>query len=197
MGLRCPVCGGALDQGGICSSCVSQMQPTVCVCGVCLGRYARWGGLARALKYHKQREIAPLVAGVLAAGIQKAGWPLDGVVAVPTLFWRRLSRGYNQAELLGRSLAMQLSLPYEPILIRVRYMPSQTRMAPERRRNLPQGLFRARGRVRGQWLLVDDVFTTGATFERAREALYKAGVQRVYGAFIAVRDLRALNKQCI
>jgi len=51
----------------------------------------------------------------------------------------------------------------------------------------------ARVRVEGAWLLVDDVLTSGATFLRARGALLEAGAAHVYGAFLAVRDPRALG----
>jgi len=47
--------------------------------------------------------------------------------------------------------------------------------------------------VEGAWLLVDDVLTSGATFLRARGALLEAGAAHVYGAFLAVRDPRALG----
>ncbi len=74
----------------------------------------------------------------------------------------------------------------------MRYAPSQPSRGRARHK-LPGDLFAPALRVEGAWLLVDDVLTSGATFLRAKEALKRAGADRVYGAFIAVRDPEALG----
>ncbi|AEB11838.1 ComF family protein [Marinithermus hydrothermalis] len=190
LGIACPGCGRGLDAAGLCTACRKALAPRRRGHLVFLGTYARWGGAVRALKYRGYREVARVLAPVLARGVHEAGWEITAVTAVPTLVWRRLRRGYNPAEVLAQAVAEVLERPYVPVLRRARYTPSQTRRAPQERANLPPDLFRA-APVRGDWLLVDDVWTSGATFARARDALARAGARRVYGAVIAVRNPKA------
>lgn len=150
------------------------------------------GGVVRALKYRRRFALAPLLARPLAEGIRAQGWELQGVTAVPTLLPRLLLRGYNPPELLAQEVARLLGVPYRRVLRRVRYTPSQPTRGRARGR-LPQDLFAPMLSVKGNWLLVDDVLTSGATFLRAKEALLKAGASQVYGAFLSVRDPGALG----
>lgn len=188
LGHACPGCGGRLDQPLLCSSCRRGLSPKRVrlwdMEAVYLGPYAQLGGVARALKYGGRRGLVFLLAPPLAQ--VASGWPLDGVTWVPGLFHRTLRRGYHPPEVLAQALAQHLYLPSRPLLRRARYAPSQVRA--RRRDRLPLDLFHPAGKAQGRWLLVDDVFTSGATFLRAREALLKAGVEGVYGAFIALKE---------
>ncbi|MEZ0320773.1 MAG: ComF family protein [Thermus sp.] len=192
LGHACPGCGGKLDAPLLCSACRQGLKAFASGEMVYLGLYGRVGGMVRALKYGRRFGLAPLLAEPLAEAVLAQGWGLSGVTAVPTLLPRLVVRGYNPPELLGRILAARLGLPYLRVLRRVRYTPSQPTRVRARRR-LPEDLFVPVLRVEGSWLLVDDVLTSGATFLRAKEALLKAGANRVYGAFLAVRDPGALG----
>ncbi|APD08684.1 MULTISPECIES: ComF family protein [Thermus] len=192
LGHACPGCGGRLDEPFLCAACREGLRAWAQGDSVYLGLYGRVGGLVRALKYGRRFGLAPLLARPLAEGVLAQGWALSGVTAVPTLLPRLLRRGYNPPELLAKELARRLHLPYRRVLVRVRYAPSQPTRGRGRAK-LPPGLFVPKGRVEGAWLLVDDVLTSGATFLRAKEALLQAGAERVYGAFLAVRDPAALG----
>ncbi|MDW8017265.1 MAG: ComF family protein [Thermus sp.] len=192
LGHLCPGCGDRLDRPLLCSRCRAGLGAFAAGEMVYLGLYGRVGGLARALKYGRRAGLAPLLARPLAEGVRAQAWALEGVTAVPTLLPRLLWRGYNPPELLAREVARLLGLPYRRVLSRVRYAPGQPTRGRGRGR-LPPDLFAPRARVEGAWLLVDDVLTSGATFLRAREALLRAGASRVYGAFLAVRDPKALG----
>ncbi|WP_287930367.1 ComF family protein [Thermus sp.] len=192
MGHTCPGCGGKLDAPLLCSTCRQGLKAFAAGEMVYLGLYGRVGGMVRALKYGRRFGLAPLLAEPLAEAVLAQGWGLSGVTAIPTLLPRLVVRGYNPPELLGRILAARLGLPYLRVLRRARYTPSQPTRGRARRR-LPEDLFVPVLRVEGSWLLVDDVLTSGATFFRAKEALLKAGANRVYGAFLAVRDPGALG----
>lgn len=192
LGHLCPGCGGRLDAPLLCARCREGLRAFAAGEMVYLGLYGRVGGLARALKYRRRFGLAPLLARPLAAGVRERGWELAGVTAVPTLLPRLLLRGYNPPELLAEEVARLLRLPYRRVLRRVRYAPGQPARGRSRP-HLPGDLFAPRARVAGAWLLVDDVLTSGATFQRAKEALLRAGASRVYGAFLAVRDPSALG----
>ena len=124
------------------------------------------------------RHLAEAVAEIL--GDELAGF--DAVVPVPLHWRRRLARGYNQAERIGRPLAGLLGLPLLCALSRRRATPPQSRLGREERLGNLRRAFRVPrpGQVRGlSLLLVDDVATTGATLDVAATALKNAGAAAV------------------
>jgi ComF family protein len=89
-------------------------------------------------------------------------------------------RGYNQSERIAAALGSCLDLPMETgLLQRVRETPTQTALTPEARHANVAGAFRADSVAGLQLVLVDDVFTTGATLAAAGAALMEAGAARV------------------
>ncbi|PZA08053.1 MULTISPECIES: ComF family protein [unclassified Meiothermus] len=193
LGLRCPGCGGDPDASGLCRGCRSELEWQQAYGVLFLGSYRRWGRLSRSIKYGGRRDVVKLIAQEWAKGIAYQGWKLEGITAVPTLLHRRIQRGYNQAELLGRALAEAAGLPYRNVLSRLRYAPSQTRRVGAERAALPADTFVPRQSVSGAWLLVDDVITSGSTFRLARNSLLEAGAWQVYGACIAVKSAKVLQ----
>lgn len=73
---------------------------------------------------------------------------------------------------------MRWELPVEPLLVRTGPLRPQRGLARDERARNVRGAFRAR-ETRGSVLLVDDVYTTGATVTAAASALRRAGVARV------------------
>jgi ComF family protein len=188
LGLRCPGCGKSLDQATLCKACEAELVPRHVPNFVYLGSYQRFGNLGRAIKYRGHRDLAALAGRKLALGVRQADWPVGGVCAVPTLFFRQIQRGYNQAELIAQAAAKELGMPYRAVLARAAYSKSQTQKTLSERMELPEDTFVVKARVSGVWLLVDDVVTTGTTFARARSSLLDAGAAKVFGAAIAVKS---------
>jgi predicted amidophosphoribosyltransferase len=128
----------------------------------------------------KERGARPLatVAAVLLAG-RLPRPAADVITYIPPDGDRSLRRGHQPAEGLARELGVLWDLPVAPLLARRRRVSRQTGLAREERRRNVRRAFSARGPVDGGVLLVDDVYTTGATVSSAATALRAAGAARV------------------
>jgi predicted amidophosphoribosyltransferase len=101
------------------------------------------------------------------------------VVFVPGDTDRKLERGHHAAERLARELGPLWDLPVRPLLTRARGSPRQRGLTQrERRRNVADA-FLAHGGMPARIVLVDDVYTTGATANAAASALRKEGARSV------------------
>lgn len=108
------------------------------------------------------------------------------LVPIPLGATRQRSRGYNQSAVLAESLGRLFRLPVaRAALRRRRDTATQTALTPEERRANLAGAFVAEGAPPRQPVLVDDVFTTGATLAEAAAALLAAGAARVSGVTFA------------
>ncbi|MFQ5789289.1 MAG: ComF family protein [Acidobacteriota bacterium] len=105
------------------------------------------------------------------------------VVPVPLHRRRRRQRGYNQAELLARTVAALAGVPLRRgVLSKIKPRPPQAELSAKARLTNAVGAYHARlpAWLRGRdVLLVDDVFTTGATAEACARALLTAGAASV------------------
>jgi ComF family protein len=148
-----------------------------------------WRSVIHAFKYNGQHTLA----GTLAAQFPTIPHlPPDAIVApVPLHPNRRRWRGYDQAALLAEALAERLGLTFTiDALARVRDTRPQVGLnKTERQRNV-EGAFRADSRlVEGRpVVLVDDVFTTGATLAAGAAALHKAGAAKIWAVALACAD---------
>jgi ComF family protein len=147
------------------------------------------------LKYGGKAEIAPLLARYLVTAFAQPPWPqlrpqIDGVTPVPLHPQRLAERGYNQAELLARAFCQAVGLPLRPQwLERQRFTHSQVGLtALERRENVVDA-FIASAEVRGRTLLLmDDVYTTGATLHACAKAALHAGARQLFALALAAPD---------
>ncbi len=178
---RCPLCGGPLDTPlELCRECVQERRPWVAA--VCAFPYhGPVGDWLRALKYGGQLAFVPPLAREMAHAWETYGRDrLDAQLVVPIpLHWRRIrERGFNQAGVLAEALSRELKIPYGEVLCRPLNTGHQARLKGESRRRNLRNAFRLRSGkdVRGlRILVVDDVFTTGATLTAACQALLDAG----------------------
>lgn len=131
--------------------------------------------LVARLKYRNARGSVPFLARGMAAVVEDE---VDLVTWAPTTPARLRSRGFDQARLLARAVAVGLLVPCRPLLRR-RPGPPQTGRDAVARHAGP--VFLARRPVDGRRiLLVDDVVTTGATVGAAARALREAGAAEVH-----------------
>ncbi len=107
----------------------------------------------------------------------------DVLIPVPIHGIRRRERGFNQAELIAESLAAQLSLPINKhLLVRHTFKSSQTKLSrSERKANLLKTFSHnpKASMNQSRMLLVDDVFTTGATSSACAQILMDSGASKV------------------
>jgi ComF family protein len=138
----------------------------------------------QALKYDNTRLIAEPLGKRLTHQVRAQGWSFDMIIPVPLHSQRKRDRGYNQSELLASCVADEMKIPLVTDAIeRTRLTRSQVGLsATERRLNLKDAFTGNPDRVSGKTiLLIDDVYTTGATLSGCAQALLDAGAAAVYG----------------
>jgi ComF family protein len=141
--------------------------------------------LVHALKYRDRLDLAPMMALWMAragaAVIERA----DLILPVPLHRSRLFGRRFNQSAELARAIASRTELRYAPsALIRVKRTERQVGLGQRARQENVRGAFRVtengKTLVFGQHvLLVDDVYTTGATVNACARALKRAGAAEV------------------
>lgn len=143
------------------------------------------GALRRALtqlKYSHKAKIAQPLGQWLGLAWSETQRHRPWVIPIPLHYNRQQERGYNQAALIARSFCHTTGLTlFEQGLIRIRATEAQFNLAPVERssnveqafqlgENLPQALFQK------PIVLVDDIYTTGATVRAATQTLQAAGI---------------------
>jgi ComF family protein len=145
-------------------------------------KYEGWSRVAEAMA-QSMRALEPLTPGVC-------------LIPVPLGARRLRARGYNQSECIATALGACSGLSIRADLLRrVRETPTQTALTPEARHANVAGAFGAGAVVGLHLVLVDDVFTTGATLAAAGAALIGAGAARVEAVTFAraVVDLTGMS----
>ncbi len=142
-------------------------------------------------KYHGRQEYGAFYAREWAARYaqQAAAFGVQAVTGVPVHPARRLERGYDQAEVFGRALARELGLPYAAGLLmrRKRTAPQKELGRWERWMNLQEAFGPGRSDCPYEAvLLVDDIYTTGATLEACSRVLLSMGAARILCGTVCV-----------
>lgn len=184
-GPRCRGCGGELDTAlALCSECLAgEPRPWAGAAAV-----YEYRDLTRRLihrfKFYNHPELARSFGIPAAARMRReTNFRADLVVPVPLHFTRLYLRSFNQAALFGGVVADELGIPLRRALVRTRRTRHQARLKREERKSNPRGVFAVvrPETVKGKCiLLVDDVFTTGATLASAARTLLDAGSGPVF-----------------
>ncbi len=144
--------------------------------------------LIKIFKYGGERALLPLLASYL----DQAGQPLrpliEQITFVPMYPKKERQRGFNQAELLARQLGKLWDVPVVRALEKIKDTEPQASLPYERRRENIRGAFGlAKFPPCASILIVDDVFTSGATLTECAQVLKQSSVERVYGLTVARR----------
>ena len=181
--MACPVCGTPSQQSALCADC--RREPPA------FDWVRSWAeyddGMRRvihSLKYGNNVSLAQPLGQALAQLYAHSPWTADAVTVVPMSRERRRARGYNQAALIARAFCRQTGLPFQSALLkRIRQTASQVGKSRSERMQNVQSAFSASPRwADGKTILViDDVYTTGATLRSCAHALKAAGALAVIG----------------
>jgi predicted amidophosphoribosyltransferase len=201
--LRCVVCGD--PPRAVCERCLGRLRrlagphcercgaPTawpVPRCNECQSRRLAFASARAAVAYDigakalvsawKERGLRGLAgdAGALVAEVVPRPSAYT-ITFVPPDADRALERGHHPAEMLARELERHWQLPTLPLLERARRGRRQRGLGLADRRSNVRGAFRAVARAPSRLVLVDDVYTSGATAAAAASALRQAGARRV------------------
>ena len=193
---QCRRCGQPLSPGIACRLCAGWPEPLVGVrSAVWLDRPARravhllkYGGWWR-LAEHLAQVIVTRLGVRVDPALQPVSRPV--IVPIPLSPARQRERGYNQSAVLAEALAKLTGLSVADPLRRRRDTGTQTALTPEARRANLAGAFVAMETPPRHSILVDDVFTTGATLAEAAGALLEAGAA-VVGGLTFARAMRPL-----
>jgi ComF family protein len=187
-GKVCLCCGAVIgDAADYCNRCQAREEPYAF-------RKARsafvYEGavppLVHGFKFGRRKYLAGHLAAFMTDALLAAGFPYDIIVPVPLHPKTQKERGFNQAEELGRRVALHMNngKPCRAgLLVKTKATPEQARLAGASRAENLEGTFALHNKSEIQdktILLVDDVFTTGATANECARTLKKAGAKEVY-----------------
>ena len=132
-------------------------------------------------KYGEKKYLKNLLAKLMTDKYLSERFDSDVVTFVPMTKKEQRKRGYNQSELLAREIANSLSLECRPSLKKVKESPEQKSLSAKERAENLKGVFSCSdAALKGKRvLLIDDVFTTGATANECSGVLLKAGASNV------------------
>lgn len=190
--LTCPNCDAVSELGAFCHNCRNiralaglwSAQPY----GNPLVRK-----MVRALKFDGLTELVPTLGELILATLRAHNLPPAWhqvprerwyITPVPLHPRRARQRGFNQATLLGLYVAERATLTLAPVLKRLRHTGAQSELKDEERlTNVSRAFSLVDGAqiIGNAYILVDDVYTSGATLEECAQVLKAAGAAEVWG----------------
>ena len=138
-----------------------------------------------AFKYNNRREYAGFYSGVLWKNFGQTikSWNAQALVPVPLHKSRQRKRGYNQAQVLAQKLSEYTGIPVDAgVLFRIKSTVPQKTLTDRDRFNNIENAFQIgpQGVKYNCIILVDDIYTTGATINECASVLISAGAKNVY-----------------
>ena len=178
----CPNCKGPV-KNGYCENC--QLPPIFAVGP----REHLLGRLVHDYKYHQVRTLSSSLAEILDQTLPVFGEPVT-IVPLPTIRRHIRERGFDHILLIAKKLARLRGWKVEPILARANNS-VQVGADKEVRKLQAREAYAVTGDVdkNATYLLLDDVWTTGASMKVAIKKLQQAGVLKIAGAVLAVSRL--------
>lgn len=149
------------------------------------------GALKKAIikyKFYKKKEIVNAFIEIIMPKLEEIG-NIDLVMGVPLHSEKLKERGFNQSEVLARLIAQKKGWDFDNTsLVRVRKTKSQAGLPKRKRLKNLKGAFKVIDNAKIKYksiLLIDDIYTTGATVSECAKILKKSGADKVYVLTIA------------
>jgi len=191
----------------LCDNCIASFKfigPTHCLkcgyptilevnsCGQCRGKGFRfregrsllfYEGIVKdillSLKLESGFALADSLARMAIREMEKDFFDVCAFTFVPSTAWKKFTRGHNAAELIAKSLAHRLKIPLIDTLDFQKKVRDQAALEAGARQENLKGAFKVKRDidVKGPVMIVDDIFTSGATLKEASRALAKANVK--------------------
>jgi ComF family protein len=214
----CVACGRAVvaADNGVCGDCLGEIHPPRDACPRCGGQIvkgscvicsdrawypdgcfaaAEYSGamkeLLRNYKFQKRKSLHRHIANIVFAALSDIFIEVDIVTAVPMAPAKVRKRGFNQSELVARAVAKRMGKEYRTLLREV------ARRQTQKDLNFQDRFLNVLGRyevlqssLKGlRILLLDDVFTTGATINECARLMKRSGALAVYAVACARRTI--------
>lgn len=184
----CKVCGKMLKTSNICLNCKTSKREFDLARAV----YSYHGQIQKLIidfKYENKPYIARTLGKVLADKFSELNWKPDLVIPVPLTRRRYKIRGYNQAELLAEEFVRRTGLVLNTnVLNKTKETEQQAKLGFKDRQNNLKKTFKITNAdaVKDKTvLIIDDVFTTGATANACAISLKEAGAKKVFVLCVA------------
>lgn len=185
---RCMKCSKPLDNevSEYCYDCQNKKHNFIS--GIALMEHN--GLVAKSLykiKYNNKREYIDYYVEEFCKYHSKEvkSWNVQVLIPIPLHFLRKRKRGYNQAELIAKKLGKELGIPYCNSLLKrsKNTKPQKELNDKDRKKNLKNAFFVPKDKIKNlpeSVILVDDIYTTGATIDECSKVLLKAGCKEIY-----------------
>ena len=186
--VNCPQCGKSVPDSEFFfeSQCRCCREPDLRLMGIIsIGEYHSdnsIGEIILSIKHGGRTDLVDDVGRILAKKLIENSNSIrfHAVTAVPLHRFRFFKRGYNQAALIGRSVAKYMQIPfYEWLIYRSRRTKPQSGSPTKRKKNVQNAFISGGFCKNARIILVDDVFTTGATTGECSKVLVNAGADAV------------------
>lgn len=193
----CDICLGSIqfNTGRVCESCGRMIQSGLYhICENCkmLDRYYDKGTsvviydeyikkLIFNFKYHDKRYIAHTMATYMLKKVIELELEIDFdyIVPVPLHKERFKSRGFNQAEEIAKFMCEFSGLKLNTNLKRTKHTPALNNLSEADRHKVLQEAFALTDEIRGNIIIVDDIFTTGTTMNSCCKVLKENGAEYI------------------
>lgn len=191
-GKTCFRCGGHVLEEDVCMDCAKSDHMFVRNFAV-----FDYDGILRdkilSFKQAGKKYIGHAFAPFIYEKYKEIDIPFDMVIPMPISKEREKERGFNQADILVEDIESNEHNVRKDIVFKVKNTPHQTGLSKENRQTNLDGAFAVRDKslVKGKTILiVDDIYTTGATMSQVAETLMKAKARAVYGLTLARAKIR-------
>ena len=143
------------------------------------------------LKYKGNKRVGHFFGQKMAGIITEKKVSFDGIIGVPLHPKRKRKRGFNQMDLIGASLSASSGIPYcKDALVRTKNTPALSKTKGDRAQVVGNAFAfnPAKKLAAGHYLLIDDIYTTGATLNACSSLLFLDSRLELSIATIAYRD---------